>query len=322
MRKWLVFSCGIALLVLLAGCFPLRTPEPAQVNSIRFERNDVCHVITDEFAQFYNQATNPELVYGYPITDSFQDPLTGMTVQYFQRARFELHLEAPAGQRVKLSPLGRWRDRSGKVISLNQTSASCRTFPETGYTVCDLFLRFYNEHGSVQQFGLPISPVVEQDQRFVQYFENARFEYRPDDLLNGPVVLTDLGRMDFEARITDPSLLACVSNAGAGDDRVEAIRARAFVSQAVLQPNSEETIFVVVQDEDLQPVELAKAAITLRFANGESRSYPLPPTDDAGIATLTFHVSGAAPGDVVQVDVEVSYSDLQTNAFTWFRVWW
>ncbi len=45
-------------------------------------------------------------VYGYPITEQFVGR-EGRLVQYFQRARFELHPELTAGLRVQLTPLGR-----------------------------------------------------------------------------------------------------------------------------------------------------------------------------------------------------------------------
>ena len=35
-----------------------------------------------------------------------KDQLTGYYVQYFQKARFELHMDAPANLRVKLTPIG------------------------------------------------------------------------------------------------------------------------------------------------------------------------------------------------------------------------
>ena len=38
-------------------------------------------------------------LFGYPISDAFVDQATGMTVQYFERARFEYHPENPAPYR-------------------------------------------------------------------------------------------------------------------------------------------------------------------------------------------------------------------------------
>jgi cell wall-associated NlpC family hydrolase len=45
-------------------------------------------------------------LFGYPISDAFVDQATGMTVQYFERARFEYHPENPAPYTVELGLLG------------------------------------------------------------------------------------------------------------------------------------------------------------------------------------------------------------------------
>lgn len=65
------------------------------------------------------------------------------------------------------------------------------------YPVCGPFLRFYlSAHPALLMFGNSISPMQYDtlDRRLiVQYFERARFEYRPD--LPGGVGLTRLGRL-------------------------------------------------------------------------------------------------------------------------------
>ncbi|HET7036763.1 MAG TPA: kelch repeat-containing protein [Thermomicrobiaceae bacterium] len=45
-------------------------------------------------------------LFGYPISEEFTDPDTGLTVQYFERARFEYHPENPAGYKVELGRVG------------------------------------------------------------------------------------------------------------------------------------------------------------------------------------------------------------------------
>lgn len=45
-------------------------------------------------------------IFGYPITEEYNDPVTGYTVQYFERARFEYHPENPAGFQVLMGLLG------------------------------------------------------------------------------------------------------------------------------------------------------------------------------------------------------------------------
>ncbi|MDI3340682.1 MAG: hypothetical protein QJR03_09135 [Sphaerobacter sp.] len=45
-------------------------------------------------------------LFGYPISEEFTDPATGLTVQYFERARFEYHPDNPEPYRVLLGRLG------------------------------------------------------------------------------------------------------------------------------------------------------------------------------------------------------------------------
>jgi hypothetical protein len=45
-------------------------------------------------------------LFGYPISEEFIDPHTGLITQYFERAVFEYHAELPPGQRVLLRRLG------------------------------------------------------------------------------------------------------------------------------------------------------------------------------------------------------------------------
>jgi uncharacterized protein YkwD len=51
-----------------------------------------------------------------------------------------------------------------------------RNFP-TGHNVSGAFLSFFDRYGGVRVFGYPISDVVNENGRAVQYFERQRFEY-------------------------------------------------------------------------------------------------------------------------------------------------
>ena len=45
-------------------------------------------------------------LFGYPLSEEFTDPATGLTVQYFERARFEWHPDNPPAYQVLLGRLG------------------------------------------------------------------------------------------------------------------------------------------------------------------------------------------------------------------------
>lgn len=55
-----------------------------------------------------------------------------------------------------------------------------RFFPETGHTVSNDFLRYWNRYGGLAIFGYPITDELTEDGLTVQYFERARLEWHPD----------------------------------------------------------------------------------------------------------------------------------------------
>ena len=79
LRRILIFS-GIAAgsLALLLGW----NISFAQSEESRYFP-ETGHVVSGDFLRFYEQVTNAEFVFGYPITDEFTDQTTGMLVQYF-----------------------------------------------------------------------------------------------------------------------------------------------------------------------------------------------------------------------------------------------
>ena len=135
------------------------------------------HYVKGEFLRFYRNIENPIAIYGYPITEEFTDK-NGLLVQYFQRARFEYHPDKPDGQKVGLTPLGNLVYKPQGHLNVNNPLA-CRYYTETGYAVCFAFLEFFEENGGIAQFGYPISSFEFHDDLIVQYFQRARFEWRP-----------------------------------------------------------------------------------------------------------------------------------------------
>ena len=61
------------------------------------------HHIKGDFLRFYKSVTDPRLVFGYPITEQMTSR-DGKTVQYFQRARFELRMDVPENSWSLASP--------------------------------------------------------------------------------------------------------------------------------------------------------------------------------------------------------------------------
>jgi hypothetical protein len=283
------------------------------------------HWVTGEFLQKYESVPDPILVFGYPITDvitSQPDPDgPAMVVQYFQRARFEHHPENPPELRVVLSPLGEYLynlDQPSSVLTVSPNFAACRYFPETGFPVCYAFLDFFIENGGIAQFGYPISEITYHDNRIVQYFQRARFEWHPELPSGNRVTLTEVGSIYFYL-IEDPAL--SLPNRDNIPASVMRLQSRAFVSSAVVPPGGTQTLYVIVQDQNLRPISNAQVVFTLRDPSGDEARYIMPLTNEYGFTFVSFPLDGQTFG-IAEIDVTASYDNLQSNTRTSYRIWW
>jgi hypothetical protein len=279
------------------------------------------HRITGEFLDFYRKASNPLLLYGYPITDSFQDPTTETVVQYFQKARFELHPADPEGKRVQLSTLGEYMYQAGPPLPSPDNFTGCRDFPQTEHKVCYAFLQFFEAKGGVEQFGYPISNFELHDERIVQYFERTRFEWHPELPTGHRVILANLGRQYFDLRGENPVRLFPSRDAMLIQSIIS-LKVRAFPKFAVTGSNWDQTIYIIVQDQKMLPVADAQITLVVQWPSGKETRYHVPsPTDELGITRFTFPYKSRALG-VVKVQVLCSYGNLDKQTVTSFRIWW
>jgi hypothetical protein len=82
----------------------------------------------------------------------------------------------------------------------------CRTFTETGKSVCGRFLRHWLDHGALDQYGYPISGEFAEVSELngktytVLYFERAVFELHPENQPPYDVLLTQLGTLQYQRR--------------------------------------------------------------------------------------------------------------------------
>jgi subtilisin family serine protease len=93
------------------------------------------------------------------------------------------------------------------------TSDSLVYFPQTGHTLGNAFLRYWQKHGGLELFGFPISEEfteispVDGKPYMVQYFERNRFEYHPEHAgTDFEVLLGLLGNDVTRGRKFDPVL--------------------------------------------------------------------------------------------------------------------
>ncbi len=162
------------------------------------------HNLCAGFQAYWNQFGGLA-IYGYPLTEEFQQ--NGVTVQYFERARFEWHPGAwPARYDVLLGLLGNELTvgRSGTAFqpAAASNSTDCTYFAATGHNLCGTFRTFWNEFGGLAVFGMPISEPFQENGVTVQYFERQRFELHPGAWPQHHDVL--LGRVGAEVLAMSP----------------------------------------------------------------------------------------------------------------------
>jgi len=275
------------------------------------------HSVKGDFLRFYNSVREPKLVYGYPITEQITSK-DGKTVQYFQRARFELRADLAENQRVQLTPLGQAAYQPANQLNLGNT-AGCNVFP-TGYSVCFAFLDFYNANDGAVQFGNPISPFEIHENLIVQYFEKARFEWRADRPEGQRVVLTDLGRLYFEQLGEDQVYLKPINPLDATINPILSIKVRAFVWRSVTRPTGEQSVYMIVQSQTGQAVSNATGRATVHWPDGRTEDYFFT-TNSAGVGTVTFNFADQKQGELVAIDIVVAYQGLGATTRTSFRIW-
>ena len=285
------------------------------------------HWVEGEFLRAFQDNPKAAEIYGYPITPAFRQPTSGNLVQYFERARFELIPDNPPELRVKISDLGTYfYSAGGQELPVPANFPACRLYQETGKKVCYAFLEFYEANGGPAQFGYPISNFEIHEERIVQYFQRARFEWHPELPPQQRVTLTDLGYRYFHKVNEDPELLLPEPWMAPGVDAPQPIlnlRVRAFPMHAVMPQTGVQTIYVIVQDQNLLPVSGAEVTLVIQLPSEANPRRVIVPgrTNEAGIIHYTFNFEGQAP-DVVEVFVSATFETFAKQSITSFRIWY
>ncbi|MBN1284713.1 MAG: hypothetical protein JXB47_04880 [Anaerolineae bacterium] len=295
---------------------PLRVaaqPEPVRY----FDESG--HSVRGVFLEFF-EANGGVAIFGYSITEAFERP-DGRLVQYFQRARFEWDMDS-AAEYVQLGALGLALHEPDPPKPPEAFSPAERYFPATGQAVGWEFRAFYEAHGDEAIFGAPITGLLIEDGRTVQYFENARFEWWYSETPARPVRLTDLGTVVFARLNLDPQLLRPAPVPGGRARAVTSLAVRASAARPVLGVDEEQTVFVRVVDQVGGAVADAKVNLTCWQGGQAVCEETVLATGMDGLAQLAMQAVGVPPGKVVVVRVRAAYGGLSAEAETSFRVWW
>jgi hypothetical protein len=146
--------------------------------------------------------------FGFPISDPLNEINAAdgrsYTVQYFERARFELHPENKPPYDVLLGLLGKqFHKPDAPAGAIND--GQHQYFKETGHNVSKLFYDYWQAHGGLFVNGFPISEEIQERAAdgktySVQYFERARYEAHPENSPPYNVLLGLLGKQAWAAR--------------------------------------------------------------------------------------------------------------------------
>jgi hypothetical protein len=193
----------------LAGAWKGTTPTPGDPCAGGAFFAQTGHAICKQM-QSYWQQYGGLAQFGYPIGDPLVEasPTDGKsyTVQYFERARFELHPEnADPRYAVLLGLLGAQFHRADPPAApLND--GRHQFFPPTGHNVGSLFYTYWQQHGGLFVNGYPISEEFQEvnpadgKTYTVQYFERARYEAHAENTPPYNVLLGFLGRQAWTVR--------------------------------------------------------------------------------------------------------------------------
>lgn len=187
---------------------------------------ETAHCMSGRIRSFWEQ-NGGLATFGYPITDQHIETIEGrpLNVQWFERARLELHPENAAPYDVLLGRLGverlqqQGRDWTKFPKSEPGVRNDCEYFPVTAHFVCAAMhygwstrglemdgLPGYNHAESLALLGQPLddehTEVIDGKQLSVQWFERGRLEFHPENQLPYNVLG---GLLGSEIRANQPS---------------------------------------------------------------------------------------------------------------------
>lgn len=284
------------------------------------------HYVGGDFLKKYTGVTNPEKVFGYPITKAYYDVKFERLIQYFEKALFVHHPERSGDERVEVAHIGTGLYQPQDELRVYSKLANCVSFTEYGVkeVVCSAFRDFFEANGGVAQFGFPESNFEIHDNYVVQYFQKARFEWHPNNPPGERVILTDLGRQYFEMMGENPIRLTpedAINNSNRAQLVLDLI-VRATPTKAILPLRSSQTIHISVQDQNLQPVPDAEITVEISLPSGQTlTTQDIAPTDGNGLTQLTFDYQETTPG-LVKLLIYAKALGYEKATTTSFQIWW
>lgn len=242
--------------------------------------------LSGEYLEFYDSFEDAELLFGAPITDVFFSNEFQREVQFFEKARLE---RSDDGENVQISPIGElYYDHSLDANAIDATSwLGCSRYSRVeGYddAVCFEFRKFLNNHGGVDVFGLPISPMIEENGMIVQYFQHFLLEWHAEDM-EEPIQVGDLGRKYF--RLLNLDVASALNSLDEGAEEV----IYATLAKVRVGVGEEQELSVFVSDALGNALRGVAIRVTITYPNGKVYEEFLPQTNDLGLSVFAFSIA-------------------------------
>jgi hypothetical protein len=314
-----------AVAFLLVGCEGSSSGQPAAPTA------QTAIPVAPEFRDFYD-AYGGAGIFGEPIARPVIDPDSGRLVQYFAHMRLEFVDAAAGGQPsadpIAIYPLGEWAydGVAQRAPAVMPETDQERYFPETGYTIRNGFLAFYEANNGERLLGPPISELLDGGGKWVQYFRNARLEWHPHLPAGSRVRLGSLGRAHFDS--TDMVFLdnedGRLSPAQPQPDiGLEKAVVDAAVGSPFVYRGEVQQLSVRVETVDRRPGEGARIVVEIRYDNVVKEEV-VGLSDSAGLWYGPLDVTAIPAEKIVQLRVQVYNREnkLLGEDFVSFRTWW
>ncbi len=282
------------------------------------------HTLDPVFEAFFD-GHGAEFILGHPITESYVDPYSGFLIQYFENARLELAPESSGELGNRLTGLGVLLGGWDLPLEVERfpigNNPGCRYYTESGHQVCHAFLDFYETHGGQAVFGLPITELRFEDGRMVQYFQDFRLDWYPEAQDGQRIRVAPLGSEHFNLMGYAPSLLEPIVPGDLEDYPVLDIRLSSSVLKPLIGTDETQHVYLVVSDQNRQPVAGAAALLTIYYPDG-IRFRMMPITDANGVAQIDIPLQGSIPGTRITLEYTVVYESLSELTRDSFYIWY
>ncbi len=307
----------------LAFVLPTRLAQPVTPPQYFPETN---HTVRDPFVEYFVR-TGGVATHGFPITDDYVDPATGLLIQYFEKDRMEWHPGNADPYKVQLGLLGDELGKRQPPIPISLMPAAndpdCLNFLETGHTVCFQFREYWEKNGGLDRFGYPITQFMPEGGYVVQYFQRALFVWRPEKPKGQNLQVETLGTIYYEwAKLDESRRLRGRDNARPPSD-IPPTDIRAHASPFIASPKVGDTqvVFINVTNQLNAPLGAAAVTLVVHYPDHDE-TFQLPPTSASGTTFQTFVVPPTAAGTIVAMDFIITHSGLFGDTRTSYMIWY